>query len=710
MNFKKRLKMACWAALATFIAGSGLPAADTVVGRPAPLVLKAEDFRHYVEAFNRNDRELYVQHVPNAQAWDFLQANIPLLDCPDKELEEVYYFRWWTYRKHLKQTSDGFLITEFLPNVGWAGKHNSINCAAGHHFMEGRWLADPKYLDDYASFWLRKGGAVRTYSFWIADSLVQRAAVTGDTRLALDLLPELIANYQGWERERLDASGLFWQNDGKDGMEVSISGALAPHGAGFRATINSYQYADALAIAQLADLAGRDDVAREYRGKAAKLKRLVLEKLWDADAQFFKVLPCGKTSLSDARELHGYTPWYFNLPDAAQAVAWKQLMDPQGFYAPFGPTTAEQRHPKFAIAYQGHECQWNGPSWPFSTAITLTALANLLNNDPQTFIGKADYWKTFQCYLRSHRFRELPPAPAELKKSKDNSVPRHTWWAQDRLGRTEWVQYEFKEPVTLEATEVFWYDDDAGIDPPASWRILARDGADWREVQAKGPYGTGLDRYNRVEFKPVTATAFRLEAATAKGKSAGILEWRVCQVDKNQAGKAVPSASCSDIYAARLGALNDGARQPERQEAKQPWIDENLNPFTGDWIARTLLRQRGQKPEERGKDYNHSTFCDLVISGLVGLRPRPDDVVEVNPLIPDGTWDYFCLDQIRYHGRWLTILYDKTGQRYGKGKGLRVFCDGRETAAGEKLGLVTGRLPKTAAEKKPAEKPNMTGP
>ena len=32
-----------------------------------------------------------------------------------------------------------------------------------------------------------------------------------------------------------------------------------------------------------------------------------------------------------------------------------------------------------------------------------------------------------------------------------------------------------------------------------------------------------------------------------------------------------------------------------------PWIDENLNPFTGDWISRTMLSTRHQKPEERGK-------------------------------------------------------------------------------------------------------------
>ena len=60
-------------------------------------------------------------------------------------------------------------------------------------------------------------------------------------------------------------------------------------------------------------------------------------------------------------------------------------MDPQGFQAPFGPTTAERRHPGFAVSYEGHECQWNGPSWPFATSVTLTALANVLNDYDNAF-------------------------------------------------------------------------------------------------------------------------------------------------------------------------------------------------------------------------------------------------------------------------------------------------------------------------------------
>jgi len=150
---------------------------------PEPRVLKSADFQHYVAGFNKSDRELYPQHIRNEVAWDFLQKNIPLLDCPDKEIEEIYYFRWWTFRKHIKQTPDGFVITEFLPPVGWAGKYNSISCAAGHHLHEGRWLNDPRYLDDYSEFWFRKGGSPRTYSFWAADSIWARYLVTGDDRL-----------------------------------------------------------------------------------------------------------------------------------------------------------------------------------------------------------------------------------------------------------------------------------------------------------------------------------------------------------------------------------------------------------------------------------------------------------------------------------------------------------------------------------------------
>src|SRR4051812_47219390 len=155
--------------IAVFLCG-----AQTFVARsaPQPYVLQSDKFQHYSETFNHEDNELYRQHISNADAWDWMQRNVPLFECPDKELELTYYFRWWTFRKHIRQTPEGFVITEFLPKVPWAGKYNTISCAAGHHFYEGRWIGDSRYLDDYAAFWFRKGGAPRVYSFWAADAML----------------------------------------------------------------------------------------------------------------------------------------------------------------------------------------------------------------------------------------------------------------------------------------------------------------------------------------------------------------------------------------------------------------------------------------------------------------------------------------------------------------------------------------------------------
>ena len=126
----------------------------------------------YIDNFNKNDVELYQQYVNNADAKKFLLDNVPLIEIPDKDIEETYYFRWWTYRKHLKKTVDGFVITEFLPEVNWSMKHNTINCPAAHHIYEGRWLRDPKYVSDYINFWLKNSGdGIRQYSFWVADAL-----------------------------------------------------------------------------------------------------------------------------------------------------------------------------------------------------------------------------------------------------------------------------------------------------------------------------------------------------------------------------------------------------------------------------------------------------------------------------------------------------------------------------------------------------------
>lgn len=487
-------------------------------------VLAASHFQAYVERFNRVYPEEVVNAIPDARAYEWMREQIPYFTCPDTAVEETYYYRWWAFRKHIKSTPGGFVFTEFLKRVNHASDHNAISCAFGHHVAEGRWLHDARYIDDYARFWLQsgEGGGLQRhfhqFSGWAAHALYERYLVNHERGYVLGLLDALVGDYAAWERERLTPSGLSWQRDVSDGMEESASGGRRLRN--LRPTINSYMYGNATAIAELARMAGRQDLAREYTRKAAALRRLILDRMWNPRDAFFETL-LESGAFANVRELIGYTPWMFGLAQPRHDGAWKQLADPQGFQAPFGPTTAERRSPLFQIAESGDDCQWNGPSWPFSTTITLKALAN--------YGDTALYYDTFQTYTRSQR-------------------------------------------------------------------------------------------------------------------------------------------------------LNG-----------EPFIDENLNPLSGEWWARhrKLVKKTFYG---RGDHYNHSGYADLLISGLIGLRPRADDVVEVRPLLPEGRWDWFCLDHIRYHGRDLTILWDRDGKRFGRGAGLSIYADGRLIARSKALGRLTGRL------------------
>ncbi|WP_343277379.1 MGH1-like glycoside hydrolase domain-containing protein [Ligaoa zhengdingensis] len=331
---------------------------------------------------------------------------IPYVDLPDEQIKQIYYFRWYTYRNHIRMTSDDYyIISEFLPNVGWAGKHNSINCPAGLHVAEGRWLKNNQYLDDYLMHWLDRGGAVRSYSFWIANAYYERYLVNQDDYV-LEYLEKLKSNYAGWDRERYDENmGLYWQINDRDGMENSVGGAVDVRG--YRPTINAYQYADAMAIAELCRLVGDEEGAAEYTEKAETLKATMDEKLWDSTDHFYKLIPYGRTERADVREEIGYVPWMFNMPEDTEehGMAWEALMDENGFFSEYGPRTTEKEYARIPTPegeFGTGICRWDGPSWPFATTQTLVGMANLLNNyTQQKAVDKDDYFTILKTYAKS---------------------------------------------------------------------------------------------------------------------------------------------------------------------------------------------------------------------------------------------------------------------------------------------------------------------
>jgi len=491
-----------------------------------PLVLKADNFKHYVDYFNNMEDENIKQAIPNDSAWSWMNKNIPLFECPQQNFEEIFYYRWWTLRKHIKKTEKGFVFTEFLIQRSYADKYNLIASGLGHHIYESRWLHDKKYMDDNLHVWYRGNDGkplkkLRFYSSWNMDAIYHRHLVNKDYEFIKNIFPDLEADFAAWEQEKKLLNGLYWQYDVRDAMEETISGGRREKNP--RPSINGYMYGNANAMATMAVITDgnfHSPVARKYVLKADSIRQVVQSKLWNNKHEFFEVLKEKGDTLANVKEEIGFIPWYFNMPDSQYSIAWRSLMDTKTFCAPFGITTADRSHPEFRT-HGCCKCEWDGAVWPFATSQTLTAMANLLNNYKQDVVADSNYFDLLETYVESQYYR----------------------------GR--------------------------------------------------------------------------------------------------------------------------------------PYIGEYLDEKTGYWL---------KGDEERSRYYNHSTFNDLIITGLVGLRPRADNVIQVNPLLPDDKWDWFCLDNVLYHGKILTIIWDKNGTKYKKGKGLSVWANGKKIASSVGLVKVTGKL------------------
>ena len=423
---------------------------------------------------------------------DWFEANIPFVDLPDTAIEDTYYYRWRTFKEALKYTGadDGWIVSEFLGPVGYSAPGGAISAAAGHHLYEGRWLRDQRYLDDYTAYWLTGPGSgpkpateglgkdttdwAHQYSFWIADAVLARAEVSGRVDEAAALLPELERQWERWSPQYDAELGLYWQTPVWDAMEYTASSYQSDdpyHGGdGYRPTLNAYQYGDAMAIETLARLTGDTAKAERYEKSAQQLQAAQEKYLWDQSAQFYKhVMRDGNphnTKIVDREEI-GYVPWYFHMAPAENDAAWSQLLDPQGFKADFGPTTVERRSPYFMKDAEDGCCRWSGPSWPYATSQTLTALGNLLTDYPaQDHVDAGDFTRLLHEYALTQR-KNGEPYVAEAHH------PDEDRWLYDGINHSEDYNHSTFNDIVLSTL--------VGIraQESASVRIDPQVAADW---------------------------------------------------------------------------------------------------------------------------------------------------------------------------------------------------------------------------------------
>jgi F5/8 type C domain/Amylo-alpha-1,6-glucosidase len=509
--------------------------------------------------------------------------NIPFIEIDDPAIQQIYYYRWKLYRSHIREIGpQGTTVLEFLNDVSWAREpYTDLNDSSSFHIMEGRWLRDPAFVSSLIDHLYTGGGNDRHFSESIAAATESNTRVTGDVSPGLRHLDTMQYIFNLWDDHLDRKRNLYWIEPVLDATEYTIS-SIDASGAGFqtqassdenrngfkggyafRPTINSYQYANALAIARFAALAGKPDVAADYTQRAEKIRVAVLDQLWNPSLQHFtdryqRTTPfVNSGDFVRGRELAGYLPWFYELPPITTAskssqvnyaAAWSHLLSSSELAGPFGLRTVEPSYPRYMAQYRFDrasgkpECQWNGPSWPFQTSQSLTALANLLNDYQQTDITRADYLHLLRQYTDQHFLS-----------------PGH------------------------------------------------------------------------------------------------------------------------------------------------PDIEEDYNPDTGKPIVGL----------DRSHHYSHSTYVDLILSGLIGIRPRADEVLEINPLLPTETAPgtqpirFFAVQGVLYHGHEVTAIYDADGSRYGKGSGLSVFVDGKRAFGPGPLSKTAISLPARPHYPPPSQQSKM---
>lgn len=400
--------------------------------------------RDYIDEFNKKDNECIKTGIENNRAAEWLENEIPILECSDKTVEKTYYFRWWTYRKHIKNTPEGYVITEFLPKVPWSGIYNVINAPTGHHIMEGRWLKNAeRYLCDYIKLFFNHpedGLRYSTWMLWAADKLNG----VKECIEPKEFLKGAVPYYKRWEDAHKTETGLFWSLDDRDAMEFSLSGT--PHGKmlpGLRPTLNSYMYGDAMAIYHFSELCGAP--LEEYGEKAEKIRSLMQRILWRDG--FFKALHPENGDFADTdkidtakvpRELIGYIPWYFGIPESGDGV-FELLEDKNAFLAKQGLTTAEQTADGFLYKH-GHECLWNGYVWPFATSQTLTALLNAVMGSEKNRERYSEmFFRLLHQYAAQHT-RITGDGKEVMWIDEVMSPTEHIWTSREKLKNRGWKE------------------------------------------------------------------------------------------------------------------------------------------------------------------------------------------------------------------------------------------------------------------------------
>ena len=116
------------------------------------------------------------------------------------------------------------------------------------------------------------------------------------------------------------------------------------------------------------------------------------------------------------------------------------------------------------------------------------------------------------------------------RNSRDNRRGSYGNWPNTG---TQWVQYEWSQPVSTKQIEIYWWDDRQGVRLPKACRVKFWDGNNFVEMTNASGLGAAADKVNVTTFPEITTPKLRLEMDGSENFSTGVLEWRVLDSGKS---------------------------------------------------------------------------------------------------------------------------------------------------------------------------------
>jgi Mannosylglycerate hydrolase MGH1-like glycoside hydrolase domain len=313
--------------------------------------------------------DILERHVEDYQQW--FADNVPYFDCPDGAIKKMWYYRWWVVRFNLAEpnTDDlkGYAFYE-----GRLGFDNLISFAVPAQLEELAFLRDPRFglgqaensfhnLSSIGALMDAPGSPYwgEMYSQWTAGALADFNRVHPiDPATLRELLPSMASDVRAW-MGAFDPDGDFLPSrdipriTGYDldilswwyfnGLKLDL---FAKPAAEERVDFASFVYANAAAVAELADVAGDRALTQEFSTLAGKIRSAVLQKLWDPQSQFFYPQRASDDRRIPIRELHGFFPITMRLvpDDPTYLAALRKFIDPNEFWARFPPVIVSLVH------------------------------------------------------------------------------------------------------------------------------------------------------------------------------------------------------------------------------------------------------------------------------------------------------------------------------------------------------------------------------